>query len=134
MTLVVTMASLKAPTYEVGQEVQWELCPDWYVGFDTNSRQYSLMHGKKTITFNSGVAKQLCCRQYGIVLANGRRRMEIPSHVLQAFVDHDLTFQWLDSCFLVPMKHESHHFMCAEEKHEPKSHDINPPISDEKRV
>jgi hypothetical protein len=125
------MATIKACTYEVGKEVQWELCPDWYVGLDTTTHQYALMHGKKTITFHSDIAKQLCRRQYGIVLANGRRRMEIPPHVLQAFVDHDLTFQWLDSCFLVPLKHDSYQVMASEEPEESKSHDLNPPISDE---
>ena len=115
------MASIKACTYEVGKEFQLELCPDWFVGVDSSTHQYSLMHGKKTITFNSSVAKQLCNRQYGIVLANGRRRMEIPPHVLQAFVDHDVTFQWLDSCLLTPNQHKTNYLFINDGE----SHDKN---------
>lgn len=93
------MASIKSSKIELPKVFQIELTPGWILGIevDTLPTTYTLTHGKKSMTFYSEVAKDLCGRNYGIRLAQGRRHMLVPPEVLQAFSENEIFIMWYDS-------------------------------------
>ncbi len=92
------MASLKTEKVCLPNEFQLELVPGWTLNINTETKptQYTLVHGKKSMTFHHHVMKDLCARNYGIRLAKGRRQMNLPPIVLQAFVDYEMFLMWYD--------------------------------------
>lgn len=93
------MASIKSSKISLPKIFQLELSPGWLLNIDTNvvPTQYTLVHGKKSMNFDTTVASDLCRRNYSIRLAMGRRQMVIPPEVLQAFSDHEIFLQWYDT-------------------------------------
>ena len=92
------MATLKTEKVSLSNEFQLELVPGWilHINTETKPTQYTLVHGKKSMTFHYHVMKDLCARNYGIRLAKGRRQMILPPIVLQAFVENEMFLMWYD--------------------------------------
>ena len=92
------MATIKTGKVCLPENFYIEIAPGWYLDIDvrTSPKKYTLTHGKKSMSFLSNVTKDLCSRNYGIRLANGRRQMVLPPHVLQAFVDYETFLSWYD--------------------------------------
>lgn len=92
------MASIKSDKKVIDKTFQFEIVPEWYLDIEVlvNPVRYTLTHGKKSMSFYSSVAKDLCTRNYGLRLAKGRRQMILPPHVLQAFVEHASFISWYD--------------------------------------
>ena len=92
------MTSIKTEKVNLTRDFQIEIASGWFLDIDTESNpiKYTLLHGKKSMSFHSNVARDLCSRNYGLRLAKGRRQMVIPPHVLQAFVDHEIFISWYD--------------------------------------
>ena len=92
------MATLKTDKIVLQKDFQIVLDDGWILSININTvpTTYTLIHGKKSISFNTREAMKLCCRDYGIRLVRGRRQMVVPSHVLQSFVDNALFLQWYD--------------------------------------
>jgi hypothetical protein len=92
------MAALKTEKISVEQVFQFELCSGWFLSIDNtvNPIQYTLTRGKKSINFNSQVISNLCKRNYGVRLVKGRKQMNLPPHVLQAFIDNEAFLYWFD--------------------------------------
>ena len=93
------MAAIKSSKINLPKIFQLELSPGWLLDIDTNiiPTQYTLTHGKKSMTFDTGVTQDLCRRNYSIRLAMGRRQMVVPPDVLQAFSDHEVFLKWYDT-------------------------------------
>ena len=95
------MATIRTEKIVLSPTFQMEISPGWYL--DTDKSRYTLIHGKKCMTFDSGVIKDLCARNYSIRLAKGRRHMILPPHVLQAFVENETFLTWYTgSDFQIP--------------------------------
>ena len=94
------MAQLKTDKIVLKKDFCISLQDGWMRTIDIQSipTNYTLTRGKKSINFNSDVAKSLCLQDYGIRLVKGRRQMVVPSHVLQSFVEHSVFLQWYDPC------------------------------------
>lgn len=94
------MANIKTDKVSLKHDFQIEFDDGWSLIIDKDSipTHYTLTHGKKSINFDSDVLRKLCLRDYGIRLVKGRKQMNIPSHVLQQFVDYSLFLQWYDPC------------------------------------
>lgn len=94
------MAHLKTDKLVVNKDFCIILQEGWILNININSTptNYTLTHGKKSMNFNSDVAKSLCLRDYGIRLVKGRRQMVVPRNVLQSFVEHSVFLQWYDPC------------------------------------
>ena len=94
-----SMASIKSSKIVLPVGFQIEVSPGWTlsVARDTLPPKYTLTHGKKSMSFHSEVAKDLCQRNYSVRLALGRKQMVLPPSVLQAFVDFEETLKYLDS-------------------------------------
>lgn len=92
------MAALKTEKISINQVFQFELCSGWFLSIDNtiNPIQYTLTRGKKSINFHSQVISDLCHRNYGVRLVKGRKQMNLPPHVLQAFIDNEAFFYWCD--------------------------------------
>lgn len=92
------MASIKTEKISLLRDFQFELTDGWFLAIDVNSNpiKYTLIHGKKSMTFHSCITKDLCSRNYSIRLAKGRRQMVVPPQVLQAFVDYETFLSWYD--------------------------------------
>ena len=92
------MACIKTSKIILPKIFQLELSPGWSLDIDTNSTptKYILTHGKKSMTFDAHVTRDLCTRNYSIRLAMGRRQMVVPSEVLQAFSEHEIFLKWYD--------------------------------------
>lgn len=93
------MAQLKTDKIIVSKDFQLDLGIGWTLSINIQSipTNYTLIHGKKSINFDSTIMQTLCSRQYGIRLVKGRRQMVVPSHILQSFVDNAVFLQWYDS-------------------------------------
>lgn len=93
------MATIKSSKIDLPKSFQIELCHGWVLDIDTNviPSVYTLTHGKKSMTFHSEIAKDLCTRNYGVRLALGRRQMKVPPEVLQAFSEYEIFLKWYDS-------------------------------------
>ena len=93
------MASIKTSKVNLPKVFQIELAPKWMLDIDLNTipTRYTLTHGKKSMTFDTDVTRDLCTRNYSIRLALGRRQMIVPPNVLQAFSDHEIFLKWYDS-------------------------------------
>lgn len=93
------MASIKSAKIELPKSFQIELTKGWMLDIDTSSvpTKYTLTHGKKSMSFDSEVAKDLCTRNYCIRLAQGRRQMTLPPDILQAFCDYEVFLNWYDT-------------------------------------
>jgi hypothetical protein len=92
------MAELKTDKITLAKDFQLDLQDGWTLCIDVQSKptNYTLIHGKKSINFDSTVMNTLCLRQYGIRLVKGRRQMIVPSHILQCFEDNVVFLQWYD--------------------------------------
>ena len=92
------MASIKTSKIDLDKTFQMELCSGWVLDINTSTvpTTYTLTHGKKSMSFQSDVTKRLITRDYGIRLALGRRQMDLPKEVLQAFVDNDIFLKFYD--------------------------------------
>lgn len=93
------MASIKSAKVELPKTFQIELAKGWLLDIDTNTvpTKYTLTHGKKSMSFHSEVAKDLCTRNYCVRLAHGRRQMTLPPDILQAFADYEVFLNWYDA-------------------------------------
>jgi hypothetical protein len=93
------MSSIKSDKIFVSPGFQFEIYDGWFIEIENESSpvKYTLMHGKKSVSFHSDVMKDLIKRNYSIRLAKGRKQMIVPPQVLQAFVDHEIFFSWYDN-------------------------------------
>jgi hypothetical protein len=92
------MSAIKSDKISLCPGFQFEICDGWFIEIENDSLpvKYTLIHGKKSVSFNSDVMKDLVARNYSIRLAKGRRQMIVPPQVLQAFVDYEIFFSWYD--------------------------------------
>ena len=92
------MATIKTSKINLPKVFQIELSPGWALDIDTNAvpTRYTLTHGKKSMTFDVNVVRDLITRNYSIRLALGRKRMIVPPEVLQAFSEHEIFLKWYD--------------------------------------
>ena len=92
------MAMIKSDKKIIDKCFQIEIVSGWLLDIDANVHpiKYTLTHGKKSMNFHSNVTKDLCCRNYSLRLAQGRKQMILPAKVLQAFVEHEPFLSWYD--------------------------------------
>ena len=93
------MATLKSDKKLIEQCFQVEIIDGWFLDINTNvvPTTYTLTHGKKSMSFHSDVARELCQRDYSLRLARGRKQMVLPPHVLQAFVEYETFIMFIQS-------------------------------------
>ncbi len=93
------MATIKTSKVNLPKVFQIELAPGWSLDIDTNTvpTRYTLTRGKKSMTFDGNVVKDLITRNYSIRLALGRKQMIVPPEVLQAFTEHEIFLKWYDT-------------------------------------
>ena len=94
-----TMACIQSSKLNLPKVFQLEIAPGWMLDIDTNvsPTKYMLTHGKKSMTFDADVTRDLCNRNYSVRLALGRKQMTVPPEVLQAFCDHEMFLTWYDT-------------------------------------
>lgn len=121
------MACIKTSKIILPKIFQLEISPGWILDIDTSSipSKYTLTHGKKSMTFDNQIAKDLCTRNYSVRLAMGRRQMVVPPEVLQAFYEHEIFLKWYDqSLETVDQSETSHVTFSQSETSRPKSRDL----------
>ena len=90
---------MKADKIKCSEPVEIELCDDWVLQVDNRKDKrpsYVIVHGKKSMAFDSSVMNDLCNRRYSIRLVNGRRQMSIPWQVLDSLAGHGAALTLFD--------------------------------------
>ena len=100
------MATLKSDKKVIEHGFQVEIVDGWFLDINTNvfPITYTLTHGKKSMTFYSDVATELCQRDYSLRLAHGRKQMVLPPKVLQAFVEFETFIMFVETSVQRPEK------------------------------
>ena len=81
------MASVQTDCMRIPNELQIKLVDGWLLDIDVTCTpvKYTLIHGKKSLSFYSEIMKNLVDRNYSLRLVKGRRQMILPARVLKEF-------------------------------------------------